>query len=163
MHRENPLTSEPHRTLMPKRFVFQYQLFAVLFFAGICHAQTQPAPVSPEKKNEEGAKARILCVQSLIEGEDDVILATKTEDGKWKEQGKLALRSPLITDWMPVPIGLNQIVRKKGDQMIPLGSFDVKEGLKRVILVMLPDPKNSIYRIQVIDPGNLGFQKGKAL
>jgi len=150
---------------MFQRFAFPFLLLAGLFSIGICHAQTEPdpAPAPPEKKEEEGAKARILCVQSLVKGDDEVILATKTDDEKWKELGKLSLRSPVITDWMPVPKGLTHIVRKKGEQMVSLGSFDIKEGLKRVILVLLPDTKKDIYRIQVIDPNNLGFQKGKAL
>lgn len=148
---------------MSIRSTCRYLIVALLLSIGICHSQTAPAPATPEKKKEESAKVRILCVKGLVEGEEELMLATKADDGKWKELGKFTLRSPLITDWLPVPEGLTYMVRKKGEQMSPLGSFEMKNGLKRAVIVLLPDQKNNVYRVQLIDPANLGFQKGKAL
>lgn len=131
----------------------------LLFSQGICLAQSGTIP---EKKNE-GTVVRILCVQSLTGAEENVTLATKTEDGEWVEHGAVTLRSPFITPWIKVPSGVTHIVRKKGDEMFSIGSFKITPKLDRAILVMLPDTAKDIYRMQVINPAELGFQKGKAL
>jgi len=134
-------------------------MIVILYPQGICNAQEEIHP----KKKEGETMARILCVQSLTEEEEEAILATKSEKGDWKEYGKTILRTPFISDWMVVRSGVSHLVRRKGEEMVSIGSFEIKDGLKRAILVMLPDVKKNIYRIQVIDPSSLGFQKGKAL
>lgn len=162
MQRENPPCPATLPTLMSIRFAYRYLIVALLFSIGICHSQTAPAPEAPEKK-EESSKVRILCVKGLVEGDEELMLANKADGGKWKELGKFTLRSPMISDWMPVPDGLTYMIRKKGEQISPLCSFEMKKGLKKAIVVLLPDQKNNLYHVQVIDPDNLGFQKGKAL
>jgi hypothetical protein len=47
--------------------------------------------------------------------------------------------------------------------MVSFGSFTIPQGLKRAILVMLPDLEKQIYRIQVIDPEKAGFKRGQAM
>ena len=134
-------------------------MFAFLLPLGIGYAQDAIAP----KKKEQPTMVRMLCVQTLSRDEEEVTLATRTEEGKWKEYGNSTLRSPFISDWMPVPSGVCHVVRKKGDEVVSLGSFTIKEGLKRAILIMLPDVKKNIYSFQVILPDKLVFQKGTAL
>ena len=121
--------------------------------------QTEPAPA----KKEEGAMVRIVCVQSLNGKDEKITLAKKTEDGKWIESGDLELRSTLITDWIQVPVGLNDIVRKNGAELTSIGSFTISPTMKRAILILLPDVAKKVYRVQLIDPAKLEFRKGKAL
>jgi hypothetical protein len=127
---------------------------------GSSSAQTEPA--ADEKK--KGTMVRIFCVESLSKAEEDeVILATKTEDEKWTEHGKVTLRSPFITSWVRVPRGTTFLVKKEGDKYKSFGSFLLPEQSDRSIVILFPDKSKNTYRTQVLDPGNLGFQKGKAL
>lgn len=125
----------------------------------LCEAQTE---TTPEKK-DEGVMIRMLCVQSLTGDEEDAVLATKTEDGKWIERGKVTLRSPFISEWFRVSPGTTHLTRKVGQEIKSFGSFPVPPNVKRLVIILVPDTKNNTYRAQVIDPGNLGFRKGKAL
>jgi hypothetical protein len=151
---------------------FQYflQIFrrlaivAAMVSPAVCLAQTQTAKLETaplEKK--ESVMVRLLCVQSLTGKEEQAVLATKFEDGNWLEHGSVTLRSPFITPWLPVPRGTTHIVRKNGSETVSLGSFLIPENANRSIVLLFPDTGKNIYRTQVIDPGNLGFQKGKAL
>jgi hypothetical protein len=135
-------------------------ILVTLFLTESSHAQEAPAP---EKKEEEGAMVRIVCVQSLNGKDEAIALAKKPEDGKWIESGELTLSSSLITDWIRVPVGLNNIVRKNGADLTSIGSFTISPTMKRAILILLPDVEKKVYRVQSIDPGKLDFRKGKAL
>ncbi len=115
------------------------------------------------KRKETGTMVRMLCVQSLTGDDKEVILATKTKDGKWKEHGKVTLRSPFISQWIQIPKGTTHLLRKQGKGMISLGSFKSGKKLHRAILVLLPDTTKKTYRINVINPEQHQFKKGKAL
>ncbi len=136
-----------------------FSILAMLFLSEASHAQASPAP----EKKKEGAMVRILCAQSLNGEDEEITLAKKTEDGKWIEFGDLKLRSPFITDWVRVPVGLNHIVTKKGVELNSIGSFTISPTIKGAVLILLPDVEKKVYRVQLIDPAKLQFQKGKAL
>jgi hypothetical protein len=55
------------------------------------------------------------------------------------------------------------LLRKQGKEMVSLGSFKSGKKLHRAILVLMPDTTKKTYRINVINPEQLKFQKGKAL
>ncbi|MFM7182125.1 MAG: hypothetical protein ACKO2G_11765 [Verrucomicrobiales bacterium] len=135
-------------------------ILSLLFLPARSQAQEQPTP----EKKEQGAMIRILCVQSLSGDKDETItLAQKAEDGKWTEFGDLELRSPFITNWLRVPAGVNHVVRKQGGEFVSLASFTVLPEMKGAILILIPNMKERKYRLQLIDPAKLEFQKGKAL
>lgn len=125
----------------------------------ICVAQTEPAP----EKKKEGVMIRLLCVQSLTKDDQEAGLATQTESGEWIERGNVTLRTPFISSWLPLPVGTIHLTRKDRDKTISMGSFAIPANSERCIIVLLPDKTKNIYRTQVIDPGKLGFQQGKAL
>lgn len=106
---------------------------------------------------------RIVCVQSLNGEDEKITLARKTEDGKWVESGDLTLSSSLITEWIRVPVGLNDIARKNGAELTSIGSFTISPTMKGAILILLPDVEKKVYRVQTVDPAKLEFRKGKAL
>lgn len=130
-----------------------------LFLTEESHAQEEPAP----EKKEVGVMVRMVCVQSLNGKDEEITLAKKTEDGKWIESGNLTLRAPFITEWVRVPVGLNHIALKNAAELTSIGSFTISPTIKGAVLILLPDGEKKSYRVQVIDPTNLKFQKGKAL
>ncbi len=134
-------------------------ILVTLFLTGVSHAQVEPAP----EKKEEGAMVRIVCVQSLTGKDEPVTLAKKTENGKWNESGDLTLSPALITDWIRVPVGLNHIGRKNGAELASIGSFTVSPTMKAAILILLPEVKEKVYRVHLIDTAKLEFRKGKAI
>ncbi len=131
----------------------------MLLSQGICFAQEAADPA----KKEEGVMVRMLCVQSLSTKEEETMLATKKEDGTWFEHTAVTLRTPFISEWIRLPHGTIHLTNKEEEPVRSLGSFVVPEKPKRLIVVLLPDTKKNGYQMQVIDPENLGFQKGKAL
>jgi hypothetical protein len=139
--------------------------FAAMISSGLC--QTQPAapadPAPAPAQEDKGIMVRMICVQTLSGDEEEFILANKTEDEKWIERGKLTLRSPFVSEWFKVPGGLTHMIRKEKAEFKSFGSFTAPPATKRSIIILLPDIKNKTYRAQVIDPSNLGFQKGKTL
>jgi hypothetical protein len=160
MRRQPPLHPVLTRGFPHFRRVFDTLLIlAAVLSAGICLAQPDTAP--SEKK--EAVMIRMLCVQSLTGKEEEALLATKAEDGNWMEHGTVTLRSPYITPWLRVPLGTIHLVRKDRGETLSLGSFLIPKNTKNSIVLLFPDTGKNIYRTQVIDPGNLGFRKGKAL
>lgn len=143
------------------RYAASFSLFILvtLFLPEASHAQGEAAP----EKKQEGAMVRIVCVQSLNGEDEEITLAKKTEDGKWIEFGDLKLRSPFITEWIRVPVGLNHIVRKNAAELNSIGSFTISPTIKGAVLILLPDVEKKSYRVQLIDPAKLEFKKGKAL
>jgi hypothetical protein len=165
MHR--PIPSHPVLTLESQYFrqVFSgLAIVAAMVSPMICLAQPETAkPETAPLAKKGSVMVRMLCVQSLTGKEEEAVLATKAEDGTWMEHGAVTLRSPFITPWLPVPRGATHLVRKDGSETVSLGSFLIPENTKRSIVLLFPDTVKNLYRTQVIDPGNLGFQKGKAL
>ncbi len=134
-------------------------ILVTLFLTETSHAQEEPAP----EKKEEGAKVRIVCVQSLSGKDEPVTLAKKTDAGKWTESGDLTLRSAFITDWIRVPVGLNHLTTKNGAELDSIGTFTVSPTMKTAILILLPDMEKKVYRVHLIDTAKFEFRKGKAL
>ncbi len=114
------------------------------------------------KKNQ--LALRILCVATLP-GTEKVMLATKDEEGEWKmlTDEVVTLRSKFVTEWLPAEKGTMFLVKKNGETVETLGTFIYPLNAKRLVLVLLPNMTDKTYRIDVIDPGALGFSKGKAL
>jgi hypothetical protein len=157
--KHNP--SHDLRKTLDSCFATRCVTFILALFASgaICHAQAEPAL----EKEKEGTMVRMFCVRGLSEKQQKAILATKTEDGKWNEYGEVSFRTSFVTELLAVPFGVTHLLKKNGNEMVSIGSFSIPPGLKRAILVMLPDTEKKIYRIQVIDPAKAGFKKGKAL
>jgi hypothetical protein len=160
----------PFHPVLTRKFPFFRRVFRSLLILAavlspeICLAQAETAkPETAPAEKKEGVMVRMVCIQSLTGKEEEAVLATKTEDGKWMEHGAVTLRSPFITPWLRVPRGTTHLVRKNRGETVSLGSFLIPQNSKSSIVLLFPDTGKNIYRTQVIDPGNLGFQKGKVL
>lgn len=150
-------------SLHPTAFIF-VSILAALSLQQTSHAQDAPVP----EKKVEGTMVRFLCVQSVTpvkEDEEDetITLARMSEDGEWTEVGEISLRSSFITSWIGLKKGVTHLIRKEGEIIISLGSFTIAPMMKHAVIVMLPDFANKSYKLQLIDPTKLDFQKGKAL
>ena len=117
---------------------------------------------SRPKKKESKPLLRILCVRTLA-GDEKVILASKTDEGKWREHKEITLRSPFITDWLEISQGLFHLTKRQNKQLVSLGSFSIPPKMKRAILVLRPHHKQNSYVINLVDPTKLNFGRGKAL
>jgi len=118
-------------------------------------------PVPSEKKGNK-PQLRIVCVSSLSANQE-VILASRDDKGKWQELGTVVLRTSLITDWLPAPIGeLHLAVREQG-ALKSICQFTYPADSRRALAVLIADAEKNTYTATVIDPKKLGFVKGSVL
>lgn len=142
---------------------FRYHFAFVLAAFGLMGMQPMPAQDTPAAKRDKssGPQVRMVCIKSLAE--EEIILASKNEEGAWTEHGSTKLRDSLITPWVPAASGTMHLVRKDGDELVSLGSFQAAGADKRYIVILLPESDQKGYRTNVIDPAKVGFGKGSAL
>lgn len=138
------------------------------FLLAICLPVVAATPLhaqeaAPEAEKEAAPAMRILCVGSLSGDEEEIVLASKTEEGEWKEITVFKLRSSFVTDWMKTASGELHLAKRGAEGLVPIGSFRLKEGTRRSIVILLPDKEKMTYRADVIDPKELGFRKGAVL
>lgn len=150
---------------MNKRVVIRQLIVAVglsilacLSLPGAVAAETGPS--SDEEK--PGPKMRFLCLDTLPAG-DEVMLASRNEEGEWIEHGSLSLRPTFITSWQKAATGTLHLAKREGEGLVSLGSFRLKEGVKRSIVVLMPNKAKGKYQADVIDPEEFGFRKGMTL
>lgn len=134
--------------------------FAILLFGLLLPAMGQE-PANPKEK-EAKPQLRIVCVTGLSE-DQEVILASRDEQGNWQEYGTIKLRSSLITDWLPAHTGELHLALREAEQLKSIGHFTYPQGAKRALAVLFADSAKNTYRADVIDPGKLKFTKGSAL
>jgi hypothetical protein len=121
----------------------------------------QEAAVKKEEKNKPAL--RILSV-AVLPGAENIMLASKDEEGEWKILSEeVEIRSRFITQWLKAERGEIHLVKKKDEVVESLGTFIFPNNAKRLLLVIIPNIKKENYSIDIIDPGDLGFSKGKTL
>lgn len=133
-------------------------LLVCMFLPNVLRAQE----AAPAGGKDSGPMMRILCVGSLSK-DDEVILAAKAKEGAWIEHGSFKLRSSFITPWVKAVPGEMHLARRVADGLVSIGTFQLKQGVKRSIVILLPDKKGKKYLVDVVDPKKLGFRKGTSL
>lgn len=140
---------------------FQFLNIPAFLLGMLTIAAAKPDPVSPDRKNGK-PQLRIVCVSSLSENQE-VILASRDDEGDWQERGTVELRTSFITDWLPAQVGeLHLAVREEGI-LKSIGHFTYPEGTQKALAVLLSDPVKNRYSVDVIDTAKLKFTKGSAL
>ena len=104
----------------------------------------------------------MICVSSLEENQE-LVLASKDEEGNWREYGSVKLRSTFISDWLPAATGPLHLATRGAEGLVSKCTFKYPEGTRRAILVLLPDVAKQRYQGDVIDPTKLDFAKGSTL
>lgn len=87
------------RPFLPRPLLFS----AAVLFGWLASLASQSVHAQAEKP-ESKPQIRIICVASLSE-DQNVVLASRNQEGKWQEYGELKLRSPFLSAWTPVHAG----------------------------------------------------------
>ena len=133
---------------------------AVLFFGFIMPALGQE-PAETPKEQKATPKIRLICVSSLAD-EQEVILASRDEKGKWLELGMVKLRSSFITDWLPAMAGELHLALREEGALKSIAKFNLASA-RRALVVLIANPPTKSYMASVIDPEKLAFAKGSVL
>lgn len=114
------------------------------------------------REKEAGAALRLVCVSSLAENQE-IVLASKDEDGEWKEHAKLQLRSSLMSDWLAAQAGELHIAVREEGVLKSIGQFTLPEGARRPLVALVADKEAETYLIRAVDPAKEAFAKGSTL
>jgi hypothetical protein len=136
-------------------------LLGVAFLTTHPHAAAGQTP-GEHDKDKDKPKVRIICVASLSE-DQEVVIATRSEEGDWNELAEMKLKSPLISDWQPARAGQLHIALREAEGLREIGAFNYPAGAKRAVVVIFPDGEKARYRSEVFDPVKLSFVKGTTL
>lgn len=143
-----------------------FRLLAPISFTVLIAAVLLPASgQEPDTKANERKKqplVRFVCVSALVE-DQEIVLASRDEGGKWLELGALMLRSAFITNWIPSKPGELHLTVREGETLKSIGRFTFPDDSRRTLAVLLPDLERGIYNIFVVDPEKIGFGKGSVL
>lgn len=148
--------------MMFQRFPLRLLLnFTALVAALLTCAVWQP--VHGQSKERKGkSQLKFICVSSLAENQE-VILASRDDKGKWQELGTTSLRTSLITDWLPATDGeLHLAVREEGT-LKSICQFTCPADSRRALVALIADPEKKVYNAHAVDPEKLQFVKGSVL
>lgn len=135
--------------------------FPVLFAAFLLPALGQQPDAKAEEKKKQ-PHIRFICVAALKE-DQEFILASRNEEGKWQELGPVQLRSSFITNWFPAQPGELHLTVREADTLKSICTFSYPANCRRAMAVLLPDPSKNSYRADVLDPEKMSFRKGSVL
>lgn len=135
-----------------------------LFAALVIPTFAQTPDGSPAKDDEKKKQPhiRFICVAALKE-DQEVILASRDEEGNWQELGTVELRSSFITGWLPAQAGQLHLAVRDADTLKSICAFSYPPGCRRAMAILLPDTQKNIYRADVLDPEKMSFRKGSVL
>jgi hypothetical protein len=129
-------------------------MMAAVVFMGV---QTVPA-----QETDTEPMLRLICATSVGEGQE-IVLATKSEDGKWNELAMAELRAPMISEWLPSHAGEIHITVKQKGSMESIGHFTHPAGASHALVILTADETAKSYRAYAVDPGKDGFDASNAL
>lgn len=134
---------------------------ALILLGSLSFAASETNP-TPSDHKETKPQLRFVCVSSQTE-DQEVVLASRDENGGWQEHGAIKLRSSLISEWLPARAGELHLALRSGGELQSICRFTYPEGARRALVVLLNDPLKKTYTADVIDPGKLKFIKGATL
>ena len=132
---------------------------AIPWFAAFLLACLPPANAAGKKNQPH---LRLICVSSLA-GNQDVVLASRNAKGKWKELATTALRSSLVTDWLPAQSGELHLALREEGALKSICQFTLPAASRRALAVLIADPERNCYDAQLVDPKTTKFVEGSVL
>ncbi len=114
------------------------------------------------KGKKSKPQLRFVCL-SILEPEQEVVLASRDAGGKWLEHGTAQLRSPLITDWLPAATGELHVALREDQTLKSIGQFQFPADARRALVVLNANAEKNAYEATAIDPEKAGFIKGSVL
>jgi hypothetical protein len=127
---------------------------AAAFLLAIHSGHTQAKATEPS--------VMLVCVSSL-EDSHDTVLASRGDDGAWKEHAGQILRSSLVSAWLPAQAGELYIAVRQEGTLRSVGHFTLPEGAHRSLVVLIADKESKTYLIRTVDPVKEEFSKGTTL
>lgn len=135
--------------------------FIALLVALLSPAMCQSPDTNPADNNSPPL-LRFICVTSLTE-EQEIFLASLDAEGKLIERGTVKLRSPLVTAWIPAKAGELHLAVREEKILKSICHFQYPAGSRRALVVLIANPENNTYDIEVFDPEKAGFVKGSVM
>jgi hypothetical protein len=135
--------------------------FTTLVAALLACAVWQPVH-GQSKVRKDKSHLKFICVSSLAENQE-VVLASRDDKGKWQELGTITPRASLITDWMPAQTGELHLAVREGDTLTSIGQFTCPADSRRALVALTADPEKKVYDAHVADPAKLEYTKGSVL
>ncbi len=129
-------------------------LIAASVFLGVQPAYAQEVDTKP--------MLRLICGSGLGEAQQ-VVLASKKENGQWNRIAGTELRAPIVSDWLPSLHGEIHILLKKNGKPESIGHFTHPAGTRRALVILTADEGAKSYRAQVVDPEKEGFAVANTL
>lgn len=135
---------------------------AILCLALLSPVTGQENTPPPDEKKDR-PRLRLICVSSL-KADQKVLLASRDDKGEWLELGKVGLRAPFITDWLPAKKGETlHLTIPESDGPKSICSFKYPASARRLLVVLIADPVKRNYIASVFDPEKISFAKGSVL
>jgi hypothetical protein len=120
-------------------------------------------PVHGQSTARKGKlQLKFICVSSLAENQE-VVLASRDDKGKWQELGTTTLRASLITDWLPAATGELHLSVREGGTLKSICQFTCPTDSRRALVALIADPEKKVYNAHLADPKKLEFAKGSLL
>ncbi len=129
-------------------------VMAAAFFMGAQSVSAQDAEAKP--------MLRLICATSVGKGQK-IVLATKSEDGKWNRLAEAELRASLVSEWLPSHAGEIHILIKQKTGLESIGHFTHPAGANQALVILIADEKAKTYRAHAVDPGKDGFDATTSL
>ena len=120
-------------------------------------------PVSAKDEGaKEGVRLRFICIASLAENQE-VVLASTDDEGKWHEHGTICLRASSISEWMPAKVGELHLAVKEDEALKSICHFTCPAAAAGVLIVLRPNEGKVAYEAHVVEPEKAGFVKASTL
>lgn len=134
---------------------------AFLLLAMLVPVMGQQDVEQPGEKKDQ-AKLRLICISSL-ESDQELTLASRNEKGEWLELGKAAIRPSFISDWLSAKPGELHLTLPGDEGPKSICRFNYPADARRILVVLIADPRKKVYRAGVFDPDKMAFSKGSVL
>jgi hypothetical protein len=140
----------------------QFSLRAMPWLAVLFAAFLAPAMGKSPAAGKNKPQLRIVCV-SLLNGPQEVVLATRDAREKWHELATTELMASRITDWLPAEAGELHLAVRDGRKLNSIGNFTYPADSTRGVVVWIADPEAKTHSAHFVDPEKANFAKGTFL
>jgi len=142
----------------PSRSFLTFTTLLVAFLAPAM-GQTSGSKANGKKSTPQ---LRFICVTSLAE-DQEVVLALSDDNGALVELGTTALRTSLVTDWLPATAGDLHLALREEKTLKSICHFQYPADTRRALVVLIANAEKNGYDSTVVDPEKAEFVKGSVM
>jgi hypothetical protein len=137
-----------------------------LKLAALLVALLVPAMGQSSGSKAKGVKSkpqlRLICALGLAE-DQEVVLASRDEMGKWLELGTAILRRSFVTDWLPATAGELHLALREDKELKSICQFQYPDDAKKALVLLITNADKTAYDARVVDPEKIEFVVGSTL